>query len=48
MLVCGCGGWMHTEGIEERLSKRGRRDPVRPHGMSSRRWLVGIDAGGQG
>ena len=23
MLVCGCGGWMHTEGVDERLSQEG-------------------------
>ena len=20
MLVCGCGNWMHTEGVEERIA----------------------------
>ncbi len=43
MLVCGCGGWMHTEGVEERLSGDGQptwfvRTECRPC-----RWLVGID-----
>lgn len=43
MLVCGCGGWMHTEGVEERLSEDGQptwfvRTECRPC-----RWLVGID-----
>ena len=43
MLVCGCGGWMHTEGVEERLSSDGEttwfvRSECRPC-----RWMVGID-----
>ncbi len=43
MLVCGCGGWMHNEGVEERLSGDGQptwfvRTECRPF-----RWLVGID-----
>lgn len=43
MLVCGCGGWMHTEGVEERLSSDGGatwfvRSECRPC-----RWMVGID-----
>lgn len=43
MLVCGCGGWMHTEGVEERLSGDGQptwfvRTECRPC-----RWLVGIE-----
>ena len=43
MLVCGCGGWMHTEGVEERVSSDGEttwfvRSECRPC-----RWMVGID-----
>ncbi len=43
MLVCGCGGWMHTEGVEERLSSDGEttwfvRSECRPC-----RWMIGID-----
>ncbi len=43
MFVCGCGGWMHTEGVEERLAEDGQptcfvRTECRPC-----RWLVGID-----
>ena len=43
MLVCGCGGWMHTEGVEERLSREGDatwfvRSECRPC-----RWIVGVD-----
>ena len=44
MLVCGCGGWMHTEGIEERIDSTGApswfvRSECRPC-----RLTVGIDA----
>ena len=43
MLVCGCGRWMHTEGVEERIASDGTptwfvRSECRPC-----RWLVGID-----
>ena len=43
MLVCGCGGWMHTEGVDERLSQEGQpawfvRTECRPC-----RWVVGVD-----
>ena len=43
MLVCGCGGWMHTEGVDERLSNDGEtiwfvRTECRPC-----QWLIGID-----
>jgi hypothetical protein len=43
MLVCGCGRWMHTEGVEERVAHDGVntwfvRSECRPC-----RWLVGID-----
>lgn len=43
MLVCGCGRWMHTEGIDERVASDGTptwfvRSECRPC-----RWLVGID-----
>ena len=43
MLVCGCGNWMHTAGVEERLASDGTptwfvRSECRPC-----RWLVGID-----
>ena len=43
MLVCGCGGWMHTEGVEERVGSDGAhtwfvRSECRPC-----RWFVGID-----
>ena len=43
MLVCGCGRWMHTEGVEERFANDGAqtwfvRSECRPC-----HWLVGID-----
>jgi hypothetical protein len=43
MLVCGCGGWMHTEGVEERISREGDptwfvRSECRPC-----QWVVGVD-----
>ena len=43
MLVCGCGNWMHTEGVEERTARNGTltwfvRSECRPC-----RWLVGVD-----
>lgn len=43
MLVCGCGGWMHTEGVEERISYEGDptwfvRSECRPC-----QWVVGVD-----
>ena len=28
MLVCGCGNWMHTEGVEERWGQHGEYDWV--------------------
>jgi hypothetical protein len=43
VLVCGCGNWMHTEGVEERIASDGSptwfiRTECRPC-----RWLVGVD-----
>ncbi len=43
MLTCGCGNWMHTEGVEERLTGDGApawfvRTECRPC-----RWIVGIE-----
>ena len=35
MLVCGCGRWMHTEGVEERIGSDGAHIVVRPIGMST-------------
>lgn len=43
MLVCGCGGWMHTEGVEERLSEDGQPTWSVRTECRSCRWLVGID-----
>jgi hypothetical protein len=43
MLVCGCGSWMHTEGVEERVDHDGvKRWFVRSECRPCR-WLVGID-----
>ncbi|MFO0772088.1 MAG: PCP reductase family protein [Nitrospiraceae bacterium] len=42
MLTCGCGNWMHTEGVEERVTGDAFtwfvRSECRPCG-----WVVGID-----
>ncbi len=43
MLVCGCGGWMHTEGVEERNAEDGTPTWFVRSECRSCRWLVGID-----
>ena len=42
MLVCGCGNWMHTEGVEERIAGGIPTWFVRLECRRCR-WLVGID-----
>ena len=42
MLVCGCGKWMHTEGVEERVGAGPPTWFVRWECRSCR-WMVGLD-----
>lgn len=43
MLVCGCGRWMHTEGVEERISSDGAPTWFIRSECRGCHWLVGIE-----
>ncbi len=43
MLVCGCGRWMHTQGIEERLDAAGAASWFVRSECWGCRWQVGVD-----
>lgn len=43
MLVCGCGRWMHTEGVEERMASDGTANWFVRSECRACRWMVGID-----
>ena len=44
MFVCGCGRWMHTQGVEERTSESGISLWFVRSECCGCRWLVGVEA----
>lgn len=48
MLVCGCGRWMHTQGIEERLDESGAPSWFVRSECCGCHWKVGVDVSTSG